>query len=153
MAQTPTKTAKTPTKTAAKAATRTPRRRVEPGQATGRGGGRFIATAAQRERVMDMVAAGIQLRAISLVLKIPERTVSRHFAVELSDGQEIRNAQVGGDIVKAARDPTHKEHKTMAIYYSKARMAWSDRVQIGFGDEKGNPVNPANLFTVQITGA
>lgn len=112
----------------------------------------FVPTDKQRERVMDMVAAGIEQRAISLTMKIPIRILQRHFLHELQNGAMIRKAQIGGDIVEAARDKDHKEHKTMAIYYSKAHMGWSDRVQLGFSDENGKAVSPANLFTVQITG-
>ncbi len=112
----------------------------------------FIPTNAQRDQVMDMVAANIGQRAIALVLKISESMLQTHFRGELDDGQLIRNAQIGGGIVKSARDENAPDHKTMAIYATKALMGWRDSVRLGFEDSKGQPVDPVNLFTVQITG-
>ena len=112
----------------------------------------FQPTDAQREQVMDMVAAGIEQRPIALVLKISVDMLVKHFRAELDDGQEIRNAQIGGDIVHSAHDKAAPDHKTMKIYYSKTRMGWRDSVRLGFEDSKGAPVDPVNLFTVQITG-
>jgi hypothetical protein len=130
------------------------RRRIKPGEAPGRGTAgtkgqaRFTASKEQRDAVMAMAAAGIEQRAISLALRVPLRTLQRHFVSELADGIEVINAKVGGGL--AAKALAGKQ--PYDIYWSKSRMGWRDRTSIGFEDEKGAPVNPSNLFTVQITG-
>lgn len=131
------------------------RPKVKPGQAPGRGGKKgqggqpaFHPTQEQRDAVMAMTAAGIEHRPISLALQIPMRTLQRHFIEELKNGVDIINAVVGGGLAakaKAGKQPYD-------IFWSKSRMGWRDRVSHGFEDERGQPVNPANLFSIQITG-
>lgn len=125
------------------------------GEAPGRGGSvpghlgqaPFVATPHQRQAVAALVSVGHANKVIAEVLRIPERTLIRHFAHELKHGRTLIHAQIGGSIVAAAL----AGDKTMQIFYAKAQMGWRDRHSVGFDDEKGNPINPANLFQVQIT--
>lgn len=129
--------------------------KVKPGVAPGRGGaalgtGRqppFIATDEQRQAVMALVSFGTTHEVIAQVLRIPERTLTRHFREELTTGKMMVHARVGGRIVAEAL----RGDKTMAIFYAKAQMGWRDGYRIGFEDKDRNPVNPSNLFTVEIT--
>lgn len=127
---------------------------VRPGVAPGRGGGGnnrqppFIATDAQRNIVMALISFGTEIKTIAHLLRIPERTLFRHFDRELKDGRAVVHARVGAGIVSQALEG----NLTAQIYYSKAQMGWRDRVAFGYDDGKGGVVPPASLYTVQITG-
>ena len=101
----------------------------------------------RRQAVSALVSIGHSHKIISEVLKIPERTLTRHFAHELKHGRELVHAQIGGSIVADAL----AGDKTMRIFYAKTQMGWRERATLGFDDEKGNPINPQNLFQVLIT--
>lgn len=130
-----------------------PKRGVAPGRG-GRAGGAtvgqppFVPTEVQRMTVQGLVSIGTEQWVIAEALKIPLRTLARHFTEELKNGRAVMHARIGGGIVAAALSGD----KTMMIFYAKAQMGWRDRYNVGFDDEKGNPVNPSNLFTINIQG-
>lgn len=117
------------------------------GSPTGQGQAPFVATAHQRQAVAALVSIGHPYKVISEVLRIPERTLTRHFSHELKHGRTLIHAQIGGSIVAAALSGD----RTMQIFYAKAQMGWRDRHSIGFDDKDGNAINPDRLFQVSIT--
>ena len=131
------------------------RRKAPPkGRAPGRGGSRagksgqpaFDPTEHQRQAVSALISIGYTTDVIAEVLHIPSRTLERHFAYELKHGRVLIQARIGGGIVASAL----AGDKTMMIFYAKTQMGWRERFSHGFEDEKGQGVNPANLFQVQI---
>lgn len=126
------------------------------GRAPGRGGSapgssgqpRFIKTPQQSVVVQGLVSIGTEQWVIAQALQIPQRTLQRHFREELEQGRHVIHARIGGGIVASAL----AGDKTMMIFYAKAQMGWRDHRSIGFEDEKGQPVNPSNLFQINITG-
>lgn len=128
---------------------------VKAGVAPGRGGAArgtgkqppFIPTNEQREEVKRLVACGYGVTEIALRLRVPVRTTSRHFQEELKNGRALVQMDVALGIINGAM----KGDRTLMIYYSKAQMGWRDGYRVGFEDKDRNPVNPANLFTVNIT--
>jgi hypothetical protein len=130
--------------------TRTPKRKggrkVATSVASGRGSA-FQPTEHQRQAVAALVSFGTKNEVIAEVIQVPERTLVRHFAQELKHGRELIHARIGGSITAAALAGNEK----MQIFYAKAQMKWQERHSVGFENEKGEPVSPANLFTVSIT--
>lgn len=133
-------------------AAKKPRRKVKPGVAPGRGGGgpggqpRFDPTEHQRQAVAALVSIGWGRDVVSEVMHIPARTLTRHFGHELKHGKVLIHARIGASIVADAL----AGDKTMRIFFAKTQMGWRERYAHGFEDEKGAPVNPANLFQVSI---
>ena len=95
-----------------------------------------------------MISVGTPHDAIARALDISPPTLYRHFDQELKNGKAEIHAAVGKNITAMALSGD----KTMMIFYAKARMGWRDRASIGFEDKDGQPTNPANLFTINITG-
>lgn len=110
-----------------------------------RGQPAFVPTEGQRVAVMGLVSVGTEQWAIAEALKIPLRTLVRHFAEELAKGRGIIHARVGGGIVASALSG----NLTAQIFYAKAQMGWRDRWDGAGGQE---PANASNLFTIDITG-
>lgn len=108
----------------------------------------FVPTLEQRTAVMGLVSIGTEQWVIAEAIRVPITTLRRHFKEELEKGRGIIHARVGGGIVSSALEG----NLTAQIFYAKAQMGWRDRYNIGFDDEKGNPVNPSNLFQINITG-
>jgi len=138
-------------KAAAKKKAARKRAGVPPGrgrQPGGHGQAAFVPTDAQRQAVMALVSIGTTNEIMAEVLRIPLRTLERHFREELSHGRALIHAQVGASIAAKALSGDN----TMMIFYAKAQMKWQDRVSHGFQDDKGNPVSPRELFTINIQG-
>lgn len=124
------------------------RRIVKPGVPTGRGPVRFQPTPEQRDSVSQLKACGWNIEQIAVALRIPLRTLERHFSDEIKGGEFHIKSRVARNIAVGAINGD----KTLMIFYAKAQMGWRDHYRVGFEDEKGNAVNPANLFTINITG-
>jgi hypothetical protein len=107
----------------------------------------FEPTDAQRERVEILVSCDIPQHDIAKLLGIGESTLQRHFRTELDEGRMRIHAAIAEKITRMALGGD----RTMAIYYSKARMNWRDRTLVGLEDGQGNVVEP-KLFSIQIGG-
>jgi hypothetical protein len=123
------------------------RRIVKPGEPTG-GKVRFRPTPEQRDSVSQLKACGWTVEQIALALRIPLRTLQRYFGDEIQGGEFHVKSRVARNIAVGAINGD----KTLMIFYAKAMMGWRDHYRVGFEDDKGNAVNPANLFTINITG-
>lgn len=136
---------------------KTPARKAKPrkGVAPGRGGAkgkkgqpRFIKTPEQSTAVMGLVSVGTESWVIAEVMKIPLRTLQRHFQEEMQKGTQIVHARVGGGITTGALEGD----KTLMIFYAKSQMGWRDSYRVGFEGANGKPVDPPGLFQINITG-
>ena len=76
-----------------------------------------------RKSVKAMSAYGIPQDDISVAMGLTGKTLRKHYRDELSGGQIRANAAVAGALYKMAIDG----NVTAAIFWTKARMGWSDR--------------------------
>src|SRR5215472_11802472 len=111
-----------------------PGKGAAPGQ---QGQAPFVATDAQRARVMTLVACGFINESISVIMAIPIATLERHFAWELTHGKLAMDARILGGIVESALNGD----KTISIFYAKTRGGWRER---------GESAEPAALFSINI---
>jgi len=133
-----------------------PVRIIKPGEAPGRGSSpgargqqaRFVATEEQRRLVAALRSCGWSQENISLATKLPRTTLNRHFAKEMETGEMSIKSKISHNIIEGAMNGD----RTLMIFYAKTQMGWKDRASIGFEDDKGQPINPAGLFTVNISG-
>jgi hypothetical protein len=123
------------------------RRVIKPGEPTG-STVRFQPTQEQRESATQLKACGWTTEQIAMALRIPLRTFERHFTEEIKRGEFHVKSIVSRNIAVGAMNGD----RTLMIFYAKAMMGWRDHYRVGFEDDKGNAVNPANLFAINITG-
>lgn len=84
-----------------------------------------------RKSVKAMAAYGIPHLDISTAVGITTKTLRKHYRAELDVGHINANAQVVGSLFKLAIGG----NVTAAIFWTKARMGWSDR-GIAPGDDE-----------------
>tara|TARA_Y100000593_G_scaffold57832_1_gene107487 strand:- start:479 stop:850 length:372 start_codon:yes stop_codon:yes gene_type:complete len=90
----------------------------------------FKPTTEQRKQVEAMCGYGIPVDDIAKVIINPhttrpvcKQTMYNHFRAELATGMTKANAKVAESIYKAA---VERNNMTAAIWWSKARMGWSE---------------------------
>ena len=76
-----------------------------------------------RKSVKAMAAYGIPHEDIAVAIDITAKTLRKHYRPELTVGHISANAQVVGSLFKQAIGG----NVTAAIFWTKARMGWSDR--------------------------
>ena len=125
-----------------------PPRQVKAGLPPGRGGstdGRgqppFVPTNEQRSKVMKLVACGFTRESISVIMAIPDATLDRHFAWELTHGKTMIDAKILGGIV----DMAGGGDKTMSIFYAKSRAGWREA--------GAREAEAAALFSINISNS
>jgi hypothetical protein len=125
-----------------------PPRQAKAGLPPGRGGSidgkgqpPFIPTEAQRAEVQKLRACGFTSESISVIMTIPETTLKRYFAWELTHGKTIVDAKILGGIVQQAIEGD----RTMSIFYARARGGWKQN-----GDA-GASANATAAFTINIS--
>lgn len=77
----------------------------------------------QRKMVKAMAGYGIPQDDICTILGVTGKTLRKYYRAELDTGEINANAQVVGALFKAATGG----NVTAAIFWTKARMGWSDR--------------------------
>ena len=127
-----------------------PPRQVKAGLPPGRGGSTdgkgqppFVPTNEQRTKVMKLVACGFTRESISVIMAIPDATLDRHFAWELTHGKTMIDAKILGGIVDQAIDGD----KTMSIFYAKARGGWRE------GRSGDDQAAPSAVFSINISNS
>jgi len=92
-------------------------------------------SAKDRMMVGVMVAGGIDQAAISAVLGISRPTLRKHFRHEIDSASTAANAAVVASLYRMA---TTGRNVAAAIYWTKARMGWRERLIVqGDGDAFG----------------
>ncbi|CAB4122778.1 hypothetical protein UFOVP32_67 [uncultured Caudovirales phage] len=66
---------------------------------------------------------------------IAVKTLTIHYAEELSAGGEKINLAIAGNLASIASSSTHPRAVTAAIYWTKARMGWADAHEEDDSDE------------------
>jgi len=98
----------------------------------------FKPTDDERKMVEQMIAVGIPQESVARVIRggIDPKTLRKHFREELDTASTRANAKIGGTLFnKAIGGDT-----TAAIWWSKTRMGWSEKMNHGFTDSEGKDV-------------
>lgn len=153
--------AKTPTKAAKRPAKAAKRRRNSPAPekadsvskpAKRRSAGRppFKPTAEQRKNVETLAGLGLKRDEICLLVENPttrapidEKTLRRHFRRELDRGAPKMGAKIAESIARKALGDG-PQSVTAAIWFSKCRMGWRERVAVDVDVRSGVLVSPPN---------
>lgn len=93
-----------------------------------------------RKMVKAMAGYGIPHDDICTVVGITGKTLRKHYREEIDTGEVNANTQVVGALFKAATGG----NVTAAIFWTKARMGWSDRGPQQ--DENTPPVDTAKAI-------
>lgn len=122
-------------------------------RSTGRKPGRpaFVPTDEERNTVENLAALGVPQEDMVRVIRRPKGrakilaaisvdTLKAHFAEELNLGALKANAKVGRSIYDRAIDPKHPQGLTAAIWWTKNRMGWTDRVAQEHTGKNGGPI-------------
>jgi hypothetical protein len=115
----------------------------------------FEPTVEQRSNVKTLASIGMRQEEIVLVVinpqtgrPIDEKTLREHFRQELAQGPVIANAQVGQALLQKAIGDGHQS-VAAAIWWTKCRMGWADRVSIELESKSGVLVPPAAMTPEQ----
>jgi hypothetical protein len=105
----------------------------------------------ERKQVAAMAAIGIPQEDIALFIGIDAKTLKSHFDEDLRLGSTRANAQVGGNLFKAATgDPTDKACVTAMIWWTKARMNWRDSTRVEQTGADGGPIKSEQQVIVVL---
>jgi len=88
----------------------------------------FSPAAEQRRSVKAMAGLGMRHQDIAVVLEIAEKTLRKHFRVELARGAIEANAKVLQTLYGMA---TSGENTAATIFYAKTRCGLRERAQEG----------------------
>lgn len=84
---------------------------------------------------------------IARLVQVSENTLKKYYGEELESGSEQINARIAANLATIASSQTHKQAVTAAIFWTKARMGWSEKTAVdapSFGNIS---------FTIQIGSA
>lgn len=97
----------------------------------------FEPTEENRRIVEQMAAVGIPQEGIARVVGIDPKTLRKYFDEELSTAAIKANAKIGGTLYnKAVNGDT-----SAAIWWSKARMKWSEKTETELSGELDSNIN------------
>lgn len=94
-----------------------------------------------RQEVSALTAYGIRQEEIAKLLNIAEKTMRKHYKNEIEIGSTIANAKVAESLFSMA---TKGKNVAAAIFWAKARMGWSEKVQHEHTGKDGNPIEIVN---------
>ena len=88
----------------------------------------FKPTDAERQLVTQMTAVGIPQESVCLVVRdgIDDKTLRKHFRMELDTAKVKANAQIGGALFNKAM----KGDTTAMIWWTKTQMKWKETVKV-----------------------
>jgi hypothetical protein len=94
--------------------------------------GRHIPTQKTRAQVEALAAFGIPQPDIAAMFEITEKTLRKHYRVELDYGGVKANAKVAQNLFAFASGSkgTEKGQVTAAIFWAKTRMGWRETVDL-----------------------
>ena len=97
---------------------------------------RYVPTDDDRKNVELLVGFGLTQREICLLVKNPStgkpisiNTLGKCYQHELDSGVAHFHSAVAGSLYKKALSKDHPQAVTAAIWLSKARMGWSEKVE------------------------
>jgi hypothetical protein len=92
----------------------------------------------QRATVKAMSAYGVPQHDIARVIGIHDETLRKHYRDELDLGVIEANAKIAETLFRQA---TKEGNTTAAIWWSKSRMGWKEKVE-----HSGDPENPVKMI-------
>ena len=95
----------------------------------GRGKPKYVPTDKDRRFVLALAIADRGQEEICRVLNISQPTLRKYFRDEIDNGKLKAGAAVVANLYSLATKPDFKA-TTAAIYWTKSRLGWSDRVEI-----------------------
>ncbi|GHA66131.1 hypothetical protein GCM10009007_03230 [Formosimonas limnophila] len=112
----------------------------------------FAPTDAQREQVKILSACGVPQKNICQILAgknppMDEKTLRKHFAVELDNGSALANAKVAQSLFKKATGG----NVTAQIFWLKTRAGWKETQHVEHAGTIETKQSPANLSDEQLT--
>lgn len=113
-----------------------PKRKNGGGPQPGSGRPPYKPTEQDRKTVEAMSASGITQEDICLVIGVTRKTLRKHFTEELDTAATKANAKIAQSLFnKAIAGDT-----TAAIWWTKARMRWSEKKEHELSGPNGGPI-------------
>jgi hypothetical protein len=94
-------------------------------------------TTEQRTMIEALAGYGLGVREISAVVGTTDKTLSAHCSEELERGRAKANARVAQSLFERA---TKDKDTTAMIWWTKARMKWTDRTEVEHTGPGGGPI-------------
>lgn len=114
---------------------------VKTGGGKGGGSNAHVPTDQTRALVSLCKAMGYTEAQTAATLNVAVNTLKAHYREELDIGDLKVNAKVAANLYMIATSPTHPKAVTAAIFWTKAKMGWSDKAgDTDEGDEGEEPV-------------
>lgn len=107
-----------------------------------------VATAKDRVLVQMGIAIGYTHEQIARLIGVSRPTLTKYYAAEIERGGDEINLAIASNLASIAKDRNHKSSVTAAIYWTKARMGWTDQPAV----EDPGATNDEE-FTINIGGA
>lgn len=111
----------------------------------------FKPTDEQRKHVETLAGLGLRHDEIRLLVENPTTgkaidadTLARHFSIELARGGPKLAAQIAQSIARKALGDGNQA-VTAAIWFSKCRMGWKERVAVDVDIKSGVLISPAGM--------
>lgn len=101
-------------------------------------------TAATRQAVEMMAAAGIPSEDVARVLGITKPTLRKHYRAELDTASAKANAKVAQSLFKKATGDG-PQAVTAAIFWLKTRARWKDTTSHEISGPNGGPIQTMDL--------
>lgn len=111
-----------------------------------------IPTEATKTLVALGVGAGYTQGQIARLVGVDEKTLRLRYEAELAEGADKINLAIVGNLASIARDRNHPKCVTAAIYWTKARMGWTDRAETPDDDDEDTGAN-VEVIRIGIGGA
>lgn len=111
----------------------------------------FAPTDAQREQVEILSACGVPQSTMCQIIvgkndPIDEKTLRKHFKVELESGAALANAKVAQSLFKKATGG----NVTAQIFWLKTRAGWKETQHVEHAGSIETKQSPANLNDEQL---
>jgi hypothetical protein len=114
-------------------------------------GEKWEPTEDQLKMVRAMSGYGVPQVDIALVLGIAKDTLLRRCRLDLDLGMAQANAKVAQSLFAMATVPPDQAtsaNVAAAIFWTKARMGWREKLSVETLDENGNPITPSGASFV-----
>jgi len=110
----------------------------------------FKPTDEQRDRVRELASVGVPQDDICKVVRnengkpINRRTLRKHFAAEIEEGNIHANAEVAGALFKKATGGGQGS-VIAAIFWLKSRAGWKETQSVELSGPNGEPLQPPTI--------
>jgi hypothetical protein len=113
----------------------------------------YVPTDAQRSLVENAAAFGLTQAEIAEQLNIDEKTLRKHFRVELSSGKFKVDMLAGKTVTELMKSRDERVRLDAAKYYTARRMGWKEtsvNEQVG---KDGGPIETKDVSAIDVIRA